>query len=107
MEKVICKSLNSANVRMDNSVDTGRVYDISANVNVENTNVSGMDGDVRRKDGTADAVATFNSWNGALSVSYQDLAMEEQQAVNAAVNAFIEDVKAKAQDGNITSMLNQ
>lgn len=32
MEKVTYKTLNSANVRVDNSVDSERVYDISANV---------------------------------------------------------------------------
>lgn len=103
-EKVTYKVLNSANVRIDNSVDADRVYDIFANVNVENTNVSGMDGDLRRKGETADAVATFNSYGGNLSVNYQGITPEEQQAVNTAINAFIEDVKAKVQNASPVSL---
>ena len=106
-EKVTYKALNSANVRIDNSVDTERVYNISANVNVAATNVSNMEGALRENNDVAEVLATFNSRDGILSVDYQNITLEEQQAVNAAINAFIEDVKAKVGSVSPVSVLNQ
>lgn len=105
MEKVIYKTLNSANVRVDNSVDTERVYDISANANIggmadmgpgDSNSVSSIDsGEVKRKsDGMM--VATFSSYgDGNLSINHQNTEASEQCTVTNAVNAFIEDVKSK------------
>lgn len=106
-ENVTYKALNSANVRMDNSVDTERVYNISANVNVAATNVSNMDGVLRENNDVAEVLATFSSYDETLSVNYQNITLEEQQAVNAAINAFIEDVKAKVGSVSPVSVLNQ
>lgn len=106
-ENVTYKALNSANVRIDNSVDAERVYNISANVNVAATNVSNMEGTIREDNDVAEVLATFNSRDGILSVDYQNITLEEQQAVNAAINAFIEDVKAKVQNVSPVSVLNQ
>ncbi len=106
-ENVTYKALNSANVKMDNSVDTERVYNISANVNVAATNVSNMEGTIREDNDVAEVLATFNSRDGILSVDYQNITLEEQQAVNAAINAFIEDVKAKVGSVSPVSVLNQ
>lgn len=106
-ENVTYKSLNSANVRIDNSVDAGRVYNISANVNVATTNVSNMEGAIRENNDVAAVLATFNSYDETLSVNYQNITLEEQQAVNAAINAFIEDVKAKVGSVSPVSVLNQ
>lgn len=61
--------LNSANVKYDNSVDTEKTYDISANVNINNTEVSSInDGYVLFTD---TQVAQFN-WYGKnhLNVTY-------------------------------------
>lgn len=104
---VTYKALNSANVRIDNSVDAERVYNISANVNVAATNVSNMEGTIRENNDVAAVLATFNSRDGILSVDYQNITLEEQQAVNAAINAFIEDVKAKVGSVSPVSVLNQ
>lgn len=106
-ENVVYKALNSANVRIDNSVDAERVYNISANVNVATTNVSNMEGAIRENNDVAAVLATFNSRDGILSVDYQNITLEEQQAVNAAINAFIEDVKAKVENVSPVSVLNQ
>lgn len=103
-ENVTYKALNSANVRIDNSVDAERVYNISANVNVAATNVSNMEGALRENNDVAAVLATFNSRDGILSVDYQNITLEEQQAVNAAINAFIEDVKAKVKTVSPVSM---
>lgn len=116
MEKVTYKTLNSANVRVDNSVDTDRVYDISGNANIGgmpmmNTgsdvmnSVSSIDGgDVKRKsDGMT--VATFNSHGGGnLSINHQNTDAEEQCLVTTAVNAFIEDVKNKVKSASPVSL---
>lgn len=114
-EKVTYRQLNSANVRIDNSVDEDRAYDIAANANIsgnpsygaEITGESGAmnaisrvinveNGEVRRKtDGMP--VATFNSYSpGNLSINHQNTEAEEQCTVTTAVNAFIAEVKAKA-----------
>lgn len=106
-ENVTYKALNSANVRIDNSVDAERVYNISANVNVAATNVSNMEGALRENNDVAEVLATFNSYDETLSVNYQNITLEEQQAVNAAINAFIEDVKAKVENVSPVSVLNQ
>lgn len=102
MNKVTIKSLNSANVRMDNSVDADRVYDIAANVNVSGTEVTDTNGEVRPKGDSSSVIASFNSYGtDNLSVNYQGINAEQQQAVNAAINAFISDAKVKAGTGEV------
>lgn len=115
------KTLNSANVRVDNSVDTDRVYDMAANVTIggggmPGTGTGGTDaggagtvsnidsGDVKRKsDGMT--VATFNSYGtGNLSINHQNTEAEEQCAVTTAVNAFIGNVKAKVKEVSPVSL---
>lgn len=99
MNKVTIKSLNSANVRMDNSVDADRVYDITANVNVQGTEVTETNGEVRQKGDSSSVIATFNDNGYELSVNYRSLPPEQQQAVNTAINAFIADAKAEVSTG--------
>lgn len=97
---VTVKSLNSANVRMDNSVDADRVYDIAANVNVQGTEVTDTNGEVRQKGDSSSVIATFNSYGtDNLSINYQGLNAQQQQAVNTAINAFIADAKAEVSTG--------
>ena len=76
-------------------------------MNVATTNVSNMEGTIREDNDVAEVLATFNSRDGILSVDYQNITLEEQQAVNAAINAFIEDVKAKVENVSPVSVLNQ
>ena len=100
MNKVTIKSLNSANVRMDNSADAERVYDIAANVNIESGNtLSNIDsGTVRRE---ANELATFGSWgSGNLQINYNGVSAEEQCAIITAVNQFIAAARSKAAESN-------
>lgn len=96
MEKVTYKSLNSANVKMDNSVDASRVYDITANVNVNGNDANNINGNVRRKDNSSGDIATFSaSGSKYLSINFQGVEPDEMCTVTESVNAFIADVKSK------------
>lgn len=114
MEKVTYKTLNSANVRVDNSVDSERVYDISSNVNIggvagmgtsDSNTVSSIDGGEMKRKSDGIMVATFSSYgDGNLSINHQNTEAEEQCTVTTAVNAFIEDVKAKVKTASPISL---
>lgn len=107
MEKVTIKSLNSANVRMDNSVNAERVYDITASVIVSGQTVNDTNGEVRRKDDPSAFIANFNSYGeNNLNLGYQGITPEEQLQVNAAVNAFIADVKASVAERSVSELIN-
>lgn len=102
MEKVSYKELRSAVVTMDNSVDTERVYEISANVNVQMGNTVGTidNGVVRAKGDESGNIATFNAWSDKnKNVSYNNA--DDECAVLMAINAFIADCKAKVAEGGV------
>ena len=62
MEKVTIKALNSANLRMDNSVDTEREYEMLCNVSIENgSTVANIDSGSVVKSGAE--IATFSSFS--------------------------------------------
>lgn len=107
-QKVTIKSLNSANVRMDNSVDAGRVYDIEANVNISTGNyVQSIDAGSVKKEGENE-VATFSSWGGDnLQINYNGVNAEEQCAIITAVNQFIADARAKATEGSMLTFASE
>lgn len=93
-EKVAYQSLVSATVKMSNSVDTQKVYDIEADVNMSGNTVSGFNSGFVKKGGVQ--VATFNSYgNTNLNVNHNVEDAEGRCAVTAAISAFIEDVKSK------------
>ena len=94
-EKVTYKELRSAKVHVDNSVDTSKTYDISADVNIENTTtVSGMDsGEVKQ---SGNVIANFSYWGeNNLNISYMGVESANQCDVLEAVNTFIDNVKTK------------
>ena len=107
MEKVSYKELRSAVVAMDNSVDSFREFEISANVNVQSNNTVGtIDNGVVREKGAGENtnIATFNAWSDKnKNVSYNNA--EDECAVLVAINAFIADCKAKVAEGNILNTL--
>lgn len=106
MEKVSYKELRSAVVTMDNSVDTERVYEISANVNVQMGNTVGtIDNGVVREKGVKDSnIATFNAWSDKnKNVSYNNA--DDECAVLMAINAFIADCKAKVAEGGVAGVM--
>lgn len=102
MEKVSYKELRSAVVAMDNSVDTVREYEISANVNVQAGNTVGAidNGIVRVKGEENSNIATFNAWSDKnKNVSYNNA--DDECAVLMAINAFIADCKVKVAEGGL------
>ena len=102
MEKVSYKELRSAVVAMDNSVDTERQYEISANVNVQAGNTVGAidNGIVRAKGEENSNIATFNAWSDT-NTSYSFNKECDKCAVIEAIDAFIADCKAKVAEGGL------
>lgn len=98
--KVTAGQILSATVKYNNNDDASRVYDISANVRIENGTAQSFDsGEVRAKGSTADTMtgeyASFNSWGeNELSMTFNNATPEKRTAMLNAVNAFIADVKA-------------
>lgn len=103
-EKVTYKELRSAKVHYDNSVDTAKVYDIAADVNIENMNVTNFDQGTVSKDGIQ--IAYFSCYGeNNLSINYQNVESTNQCAVLEAVNEFMTDVKANvASSSEIASL---
>ena len=91
MSKVDFIKLNSANVSVDNSVDTERVYDIKCNANLNNNVLNSIDSGNVMKDGIQ--VATFSMYGGNVNTTYNNLTKEEKCAVIYAIDDFIADVK--------------
>lgn len=94
MDKITFEALNSAQVKVNNSVDTEKVYDITANANISSTNVNSIDsGSVKTND---TVVATFSSWGeNSLNVNYQNALVSEYCDILEAITTFISDVKTK------------
>lgn len=83
---------NSSNELFNNLNDESRVYDIEANVNVADNNVNNVDGGNVKKNGFQ--VANFSWWGeNHLNIVYQGVNVEERNAINVAVDAFINEVK--------------
>ena len=83
---------NSSNELFNNLNDESRVYDIEANVNVADGNVINVDGGNVRKNGYQ--VANFNWWSeNHLNIVYQGVNVDERNAINEAVDVFINEVK--------------
>ena len=105
MSKVIYEALNSANVKVNNSEDLEKSYDISANANISGVSVNSIDAGEVKKNGTSKA--TFNSWGeGMLNVSYNGVDAEEQCAITTAINAFIADTKEYVKTHSIVTGVN-
>ena len=96
-EKVTYKELRNAVVHVDNSVDVSKTYEIAADVRLQGQNtVEAFESGTVAKDGAQ--VATFYCYGDAvnMSVNFQGVESGEQCEVIEAINAFMEDVKAKA-----------
>lgn len=88
-------SLIRANVKVSNSNDTTSAYTITADAQVANGNVENFNnGQVLKGEMY---VATFNRWSAQnLNVTFNNLGSEEQCAILAEINAFVESVEALA-----------
>ena len=95
MSKIDFTKLNSANVSADNSVDTSKVYDITADVNISGDKVNSIDSGVV-KNAESKQVATFSKWGeNSLNINFTDVdAMEMCNIINA-VNDFNNNVADK------------
>lgn len=95
-QKVKFERVLNANVRVSNSVDESRLYDITADVNVNGNGIDNFNsGTVNKLEGGT--VATFNSYGkSSMTISYtetQDTNIQEE--ILRAVNLFIADVKQR------------
>lgn len=99
--KVDFTKLNSANVSANNSVDESRVYDITANVNVNENKVSNIDNGRVSKNGVE--VASFSKWGENNSnKSFYGVSDEEQCVILNEINAFCRNVNEKVEAEPIT-----
>lgn len=94
MEKVDFKKLNSANVAADNSVDTSKVYDINANVNINGDRVNNIEGGVVMKGEVQ--VANFAKWGeNQMNINFMNVDAMEMCTIITEVNAFCQAVNEK------------
>lgn len=94
-------SLIRANVKVSNSNDTTSAYTITAEAQVAQGNVENINnGQVLKGEMY---VATFNRWSAQnLNVTFNNVEAEEQCAILAEINAFVDSVEALAQTQTIT-----
>lgn len=94
MSKIDFTKLNSANVTADNSVDTEKVYDINANVNISGNEVRSIDGGSVKKDDVQ--VATFSRWGeNSLNINFTNVDATAMCDIITAVNDFNANVSEK------------
>lgn len=96
-------AIKAATIAANNESEEGRVYNISAEIETRDgkaTNVSR--GSVKKVEGEEE-IATFNGWNEShLTVNMNNVSDEEQDAVFAAVRAFVKQLREKAGNLNLT-----
>lgn len=98
--KVQLEAVNSANVKVNNSVDTERVYEISANLNVSGKVVNNVaDGVVKQGEVVK---ANFQRWSTEnLNIQFQTSDVMEMCAVINAINGFIADCEGAVTEGEL------
>jgi len=100
MGKVDFTKLNSANVSVDNSVDTEIVYDIKCNANINNGELNSIDSGSVMKDDIQ--VATFSMWSNNLTPSFQNVTDDNEMCnILKAITTFIAEVKNKIETNPI------
>lgn len=88
-EKISLKSILSKNVRVDNSNDAERAYDISAEVEIVGGRIQRVrNGVVRPIDEGIFTVAWTYIVGGIRTVSYSDATTDEELSVLAAIHEF-------------------
>ena len=90
-------NIESYQLRVNNSSEESRTYDIACSVNLRDGKIKDVNGGtVTLKDGRL--VADFYCWeNKNLSVTYREISSEEQCAVNVAINDFLTSVEEPMQ----------
>lgn len=79
--------LNSANVLVSNKVDDNKMFDINANVNVQNGSIQSFENGNIAND--TQVKANFRRYSGNLTIDFF-CAADEIISVVSAINAFIE-----------------
>lgn len=97
--------LKSAVIGADNSEDSARVYDITANVHVNGSSVSGIDSGEVKVLGESNIVVTFSNWGDNLSLSFNGLSTSEYCTVVEAINTFIADAKTLVTDKTVSELV--
>lgn len=92
MKKVYFTKINSANVAVNNLVDETKVYNISANINLNDNELNSIDSGFVMKDGVQ--VATFSMWSNSLTPSFQNVTDPMEMCnILMAITTFIADIK--------------
>lgn len=94
-------SLIRANVKVSNANDTASAYVITAEAQVAQGNVENFNNGQVMKGETY--VATFNRWSAkSLNATFDNVEAEEQCAILAEINAFVDSVEALAKAKEVT-----
>lgn len=98
MSKVFLEQINSANIKVNNSVDVEKAYDVVANLNVYGETINNVnDGVVKLGDVQK---ATFNRWDvNNLNIQFQTSDVTEMCSLINAIGSFIDDCE-KAVENN-------
>lgn len=95
MNKINFGTLNSANIAVDNSLDTARVYDIKANANIKSGKVASLDSGRVLNQGIE--VANFNHWSdNNQQVTWLNCPIEQKDDVQTAIDAFVASVREES-----------
>lgn len=101
MGKIKFGTLNSANIAVDNSLDTARVYDIKANANIQSGKVASLDSGRVFNQGIE--LANFNHWSdNNQQVTWLNCPIEQKDDVQTAIDAFVVSVREESQGQTIT-----
>lgn len=102
MSKIKFTAVNSANVSVSNSVDTDKVYDITANVTIMNRKkLSNVDNGLVKKDDKI--VCSFTRYGeSSLNTSFQGSSdVMEMCNILQALSAFLGEVETSVENNNL------
>lgn len=98
MNKVFLEQINSANIRVNNSVDVEKAYEISANIAVVGDVVNNVSDGIVKQDDVVKA--NFQRWSSEnLNIQFQTSDVMEMCSLINAINGFIADCE-KAVENN-------
>lgn len=102
---IVLKRMNSANVRLDNSGDSERSYDVVANVGIAESQVTQFNGEVTKDGKQMGSFSCYGNNGDNLSINYQNVPVAEQGAMLTAVQDFLAESRAfVASSTSLTSL---
>ena len=102
MSKIKFTAVNSANVSVSNSVDTDKVYDITANVTIMNgKRLSNVDNGLVKKD--EKTVCSFTKYSeSSLNTSFQNITdVMDMCDILQSLSAFLGEVETAVENNNL------